>query len=445
MSHRPEIIVLAAGKGSRMNSNLPKPMHAIGGRSMLNHVLSVGTKLSPMGMRVVVAPDDTLTPEAIAPVDTMVQPIARGTGDAVKCALADINADHGVALVLFGDAPLIQEATLSHLLNVHAAGGNAVTVLGFETDTPSSYGRMVVDEAGKLVKIVEAKDATDDEIKITLCNGGIMALDLAVARELIDGLKDDNKAGEFYLTDVVAHAASVNLACGYIVANETETLGANDRAELARLERLFQDRKRTALMRGGVTLINPETVTFSWDTEIDPDVVVEPHVVFGTGVRVKNGATIRAFSHIEQAIIASDAVVGPYARLRPGARIGKGAKIGNFVEIKNSDISCGAKVPHLSYVGDTEVGPRANIGAGTITCNYDGFLKHRTRIGADAFIGSNTSLVAPVDIGPEALVGAGSTITRDVPSQALVVARGEERMKPFGGAIHRARNAKRVA
>ncbi len=445
MNHWLEIIVLAAGKGSRMNSDLPKPMHAVGGRPMLQHVLSTAAKLSPSGMRVIVAPDDTRTPDVIAPVEAVVQPAARGTGDAVRCALADIDASAGIALVLFGDAPLIQEETLRHLINEHAMNGNAVTVMGFETDEPASYGRMIVDETGRLTKIVEAKDASEYEKNITLCNGGVMALDIAVARPLVEGLRDDNNANEYYLTDVIADASEVNLRCGYVVANETEVLGANDRAELANLERLFQERKRIAAMQGGVTLVNPASVTFSWDTFIGPDVVIEPHVVFGPGVRIESGATIRAFSHIEQAVVSGGAVIGPYARLRPGAKIGKDAKIGNFVEIKNSEISCGAKIPHLSYVGDTEVGPRANIGAGTITCNYDGFNKHPTRIGADAFIGSNTSLVAPVDIGPEALVGAGSTVTQDVPSQALVVARGEERMKPFGGAIHRTRNAKRIA
>ena len=445
MSFKPEIIVLAAGKGSRMSSDLPKPMHAVGGRAMLHHVLSAAAALSPAGIRVVVAPDDALTPSVIAPVETVVQPIPRGTGDAVRCALADIDADQGTALVLFGDAPLIRAETLGGLMDTHHRHSNAVTVLGFETDTPASYGRLVIDNADKLEKIVEARDATEAEKQITLCNGGIMVLDLATARRLVDEITDDNNAGEYYLTDVIQHANAAGLNCGYMVADETETLGANDRAELARLERLFQQRKRDEIMRGGVTLIDPESVTLSWDTVIGPDVVVEPNVVFGPGVRVESGATIRAFSHIEQASVSDGAVVGPYARLRPGASIGEDAKIGNFVEIKNSVISAGAKVPHLSYVGDADIGPRANIGAGTITCNYDGFRKHRTRIGADAFIGSNSSLVAPVDIGPEALVGAGSTVVHDVPSQALVVTRADERMKPFGGAIHRSRNTKQSA
>lgn len=437
MGYKRYVIILAAGKGSRMQSDLPKPLHQIGGRPMLGHVIEVASQLNPEETHVVVAPDDLLTTSYVEPVFTVVQPQPNGTGGAVRHAIDDIEASHGTLLVLYGDAPLIAEASLIQLLKEHDARKHAVTVMSFMTNQPGNYGRLVIDEQNTLRKIVEAKDASEDELKIELCNGGVMAIDISRVRPLFDQLCTSNSAGELYLTDLVAESVNKGWKCGYIVREEQETLGANDHAELVILESVFQKRMRSAALKKGVTLRDPDTVTFCWDTVLETNTTVEPHVVFGPGVHVKTGATIRSFSHLEHSTVNQGAVIGPYARLRPGTVIGKDAKIGNFVEIKNSNISIGAKISHLSYIGDADIGQSVNIGAGTITCNYDGYLKYRTSIGDGAFIGSNTSLIAPVNIGEGALVGAGSTISRDVPSQSLAVVRGKETVKPNGSLAFR--------
>jgi len=434
-----DVIVLAAGRGSRMRSELPKPMHCIGGRPMICHVLDATIPLKSAQTVVVVAPDDGHIPALVSPFQTVIQPAPKGTGDALMHALKGLKETSETALILFGDAPMIKGETLENLLIVHHSEKNTVTVLAFNTETPEGYGRLVTDNNLGLQRIVEAKDASVDEKNISLCNSGIMAIDLSRAGPLLGCLDNDNAAGEFYLTDLVSTAVARGWSCGYATTNEQETHGVNDRFELSRLEGIFQSRMRETAMRNGVTLIDPASVMFSWDTVLEPDSTIEAHVVFGPGVHVKSGATIRAFSHLEGSVVSFGAIIGPYARLRPGSRIGESARIGNFVEIKNSNISCGTKVPHLSYIGDAEVGPSVNIGAGTITCNYDGYSKHRTQIGAGAFIGSNTALVAPVDIGAEAIIGAGSTITHDVPTQALTLVRGEETFKPLGSIAFRNR------
>jgi bifunctional UDP-N-acetylglucosamine pyrophosphorylase/glucosamine-1-phosphate N-acetyltransferase len=438
------VIVLAAGKGSRMCSETPKPLHCIGGRPMLLHVLEAAACVEPAQTLVVTAPGDDQTPALISPTETVIQPFQNGTGDAVRHAINGITSRSGIALVLFGDAPLIKGETLKNLLYIHRRDKNTITVLGFKTGSPGNYGRLVRDKAQGLSRIVEAKDASPEELKIELCNSGIMTIDLSRANQLLASIDNKNKAGEIYLTDLISAAVTQGWKCDSTIIDESETLGANDRVELARLENAFQTRMREHSMRTGVTLVDPSSVTFSWDTQIEADAVIEPNVVFGEGVHVKSGATIRSFSHIEGATIHNNATVGPFARLRPGARIGENARIGNFVEIKNSDVYNGAKISHLSYIGDAEVGQSANIGAGTITCNYDGHLKHKTRIGAGAFIGSNTALVAPIDIGTDSVIGAGSTITQNVPANALTLERGKETTKSEGAIAYRLRTKSAV-
>lgn len=441
MTHHVHIVILAAGKGSRMHSNLPKPMHCIGNRPMISHVVDTALKLNPNSLSVVVAPNDQQIPMHISGATPVVQPVPKGTGDAVRCALTDLKDAVGSLLVLFGDAPLIKADTLNGLLTHHHSKDQCITVLAFDKEKPGSYGRLVTDDSDIVTQIVEAKDASPDELSITLCNSGIMIIDLAHAQHLIDSLTDNNAAREIYLTDLISSATRRGLDCGFVIGGEEETLGANDRVELSEMELIYQGRKRKAAMRSGATLMDPNSVTFSWDTILDPDTIIEPNVFFGPGVHVKAGSRIRAFSHLEKSVVCEKAVIGPYARLRPGTHIGRDARVGNFVEIKNSQVEDGAKISHLSYIGDADIGARANIGAGTITCNYDGFNKHRTEIGADAFIGSNTSLVAPVQVGAQAVVGAGSTITDNVPAKALTLVRGEKFQKPMGGIAYRNRNS----
>ncbi|MHA1536304.1 MAG: bifunctional UDP-N-acetylglucosamine diphosphorylase/glucosamine-1-phosphate N-acetyltransferase GlmU [Alphaproteobacteria bacterium] len=420
-------IILAAGKGTRMKSDLPKVMHKLAGRSMLGHVLASVARLGPARTAVVVGPGMEAVARAVAPVASCVQGEQLGTGDAVKAAREVLDGFAGTVLVLFGDTPFIQSSTLENMIAARAAdAAPAVVVLGFRPGDPGAYGRLVVDGEG-LQAIVEARDASPEELAIDLCNSGVMAIDGEALFELIDAIGNDNSKGEFYLTDIVRIARDRGLSCAHIEADEGELLGVNSRADLAVAEAIMQGHLRAGAMAAGVTLSDPQSVWFAFDTEIGNDVSIGPNVFFGPGVSVASGAEIKAFSHIEGAEIAAGATVGPFARLRPGARIGKGARIGNFVEIKNALIEAGAKVNHLSYVGDARVGARANVGAGTITCNYDGFNKSHTDIGAGAFIGSNTALVAPVRIGDGAIVGAGSTITKDVAGDALALTRAGQK------------------
>ncbi|MEK7264923.1 MAG: bifunctional UDP-N-acetylglucosamine diphosphorylase/glucosamine-1-phosphate N-acetyltransferase GlmU, partial [Pseudomonadota bacterium] len=331
----------------------------------------------------------------------------------------------GVVVVLYADTPLVEAATLNALIE-EVAGGAAVAVLGFTPDDPGAYGRLKLGTDGSLEAIIEAKDASAEELAIEIVNSGVMAIESAFLTRALPQLTDANAKREYYLTDIVAIARKEGRACAVVEADEDEVVGVNSRVELAVAEEIFQDRRRLASMEEGVTLIDPATVYFSFDTKIAGDVVIEPNVFFGPGVAVASGATIKAFSHLEGASVGAGASVGPFARLRPGARLGEEAKVGNFVEVKNADLGPGAKVSHLTYIGDAAIGAKANIGAGTITCNYDGFSKHKTEIGAGAFIGSNTALVAPVKIGEGAYVGSGSVITKDVEADALAVARGRQ-------------------
>lgn len=430
------LIVLAAGRGTRMRSAMPKVLHAVAGRSLLGHALAGAAELQPARVVVVAGHGaDAVEAEAAAAwpgAITVRQAEQRGTAHAVAVAGGALERFDGPAFVLYGDTPFIAPATLRAMLDCHAEGA-AVVVLGFEAADPGRYGRLILRD-GALERIVEFKDATEAERSVRTCNSGVVLVNAAVLFDLVAGVGNDNASGEFYLTDIVEIARARGLRCAAVLCDEAETLGVNTRSDLARAEAVFQRRRRDAVMEAGVTLVAPDTVHFAADTEIGADTIVEPNVVFGPGVRVAPGALIRAFSHLEGAEVAGGSSVGPYARLRPGARIGPDARVGNFVEVKAAHLGAGVKVNHLSYVGDAEIDAGANLGAGTVTCNFDGVSKHRTEIGRDAFIGSNTMLVAPVRVGDGAVTASGSVITRDVPAGDLAVARARQDNKPGFGA-----------
>jgi len=428
------IICLAAGKGTRMKSRKPKVMHAIAGYPMLGHVLSVATEAGADELALVVSPDmsenipemtefHALMESQFENATQFVQPRQLGTGDAVKAARTALEGFEGEVVVLFGDTPLLKSSTIRSL-RACLREKASIAVLGFNAKNPSGYGRLLIDEGGSLIAIREEKDASLDEKSVTLCNSGVFAFRSETLLSVLDKINNQNANGEYYLTDAIEIARRDSLPVQTITAEEQEVLGINTRAQLANAEAIWQNEKRRSAMANGATLVAPETVYFSYDTQIGRDVLIEPHVIFATGVRVGDGAVIRSFSHLEKAVIDQDCIVGPFARLRPGADLGRGVRIGNFVEVKESRLEEGAKVNHLTYIGDTHVGARANIGAGTITCNYDGYSKHRTIIGDGAFIGSNSSLVAPVTIGNGAYVGSGTVVTKDVKPDSLVVTRG---------------------
>ncbi len=425
------VIVLAAGDGTRMKSTRPKVLHEIAHRPMLRHVVDAAAALQPERTLVVIGKDMAAVAAAAAPAETLVQSPPLGTGHAVKLALGVLGDFAGDVLVLVGDAALITTETLAALVTERRRTPEAaVAVLGMRVTEPNAYGRLLMSADGDLEGIVETRDATPEQRQITLCNSGIIALDGRHARTLVGAIENKNAKREYYLTDVVALARARGLLCRAIEAPAEQTIGVNSRAELAVAEATMQQRLRARHMAAGVTLIDPTTVYFSADTVIGRDTVIEPSVVFGPGVRVGEGVEIRAMSHIVGAIIGDGAIVGPFARLRPGTELGAHVHVGNFVELKAARMGEGSKANHLSYIGDAVVGRAVNIGAGTITCNYDGFLKHETRIEDGAFIGSNASLVAPVIIGADAIVGAGSVITRNVPADALALGRGQQVEKP---------------
>jgi len=433
-------VVLAAGQGSRMLSDIPKVLHKIAGRAMVNHVLAAVSPLNPERNIVVIAPHMTTVAQAVAPVQTVHQVQPLGTGDAVKAAEPLLRGFSGDIFILFGDTPLIRTETLEAMRRERQKPSNpGIVVLGFRPKDPGPYGRLITDSQGHLERIVEAREASAAEQAIKLCNSGVMAVDGTILFSLVNALKNNNAKKEFYLTEIIALARQQGRICSIVEAEEEELLGINDRADLAHAESAFQDRLRHAAMKAGVTMVDPKTVWLSADTKLSRDVTIEPCVFFGTGVEIGEGAVIHGFSHLEQAKVAARASIGPYARLRPGTSIGENARVGNFVEIKNSHLEAGAKANHLSYLGDAIVGANANVGAGTITCNYDGFRKSTTTIGAGAFIGSNSALVAPITIGAGAIVGAGSTITRDVASDAVVVARTPQNETPGAAARFRSR------
>ncbi|WP_340313336.1 bifunctional UDP-N-acetylglucosamine diphosphorylase/glucosamine-1-phosphate N-acetyltransferase GlmU [Rhizorhabdus argentea] len=426
-------LILAAGKGTRMKSDLHKVLHPIAGRPMLGHLIAAVDQMGAAQKVVVTGAGREQVEAFVAPlgVDVVTQEPQLGTAHAVQQGEAALNGFEGDILVLYGDVPLVRSETMTRMLDrLNAADQPACVVLGFRPADPLAYGRIVARSDGVIDKMVEYKDASSAERAIDLCNSGLMAVRAADLWPLLARVGNDNAAQEYYLPDIVMIAGADGRPSAVIEAEAWEVAGVNSRAELAAVEGEWQSRRRLSAMAEGVTLIAPETVWFAHDTVIGRDVVLEPHIFFGPKVRIGNGVTIHGFSHIEGATVRSGAEIGPYARLRPGADIGEGAKIGNFVEVKNGRFGPGAKANHLSYIGDADVGAKANIGAGTITCNYDGFLKYRTAIGEGAFIGSNSALVAPVSIGDGAIVAAGSVITRDVEADSLGVARGKQETRP---------------
>jgi bifunctional UDP-N-acetylglucosamine pyrophosphorylase/glucosamine-1-phosphate N-acetyltransferase len=442
-------IVLAAGHGTRMMSQRPKVLHEVAGRSMIGHVIANVAALKPAKIVLVIGPEPTMpaiVEEArrVAPgieIAAVVQHDRHGTGHAVRQAKTALAGHQGDVVVVFGDTPLVTTATLRKLVQARRKGKHAVTLAGFRPDNPLLFARLVLDAKGRLERVVEARDASAEERAIKLCNAGFMAAEARLLFDLVGRLKNENVKREYYLFDIVRMARQRDRACGVIEAEVEEAFGIDSRAALARAEAMIQQRLRDAAMAGGATLVAPETVFFSHDTRIGRDVVVAPHVVFGLGVEIGDGVEIRSFSHLERCSVAAGATVGPFARLRPGAAIGEGAHVGNFVEIKAASIEAGAKVNHLTYIGDARVGAKANIGAGTITCNYDGFEKFHTDIGAGAFIGSNSALVAPVKIGDGAYVASGSVVTADVPAGGLAVARGRQTVKETWAESFRSRRA----
>ena len=428
-------IILAAGKGTRMKSALPKVMHKVAGKPMLMNVIDTTLACNAKKVVVVTSPAMESVREAVKQhyydmIETVIQPEQLGTGDAARAAEAALQGFSGNIVILCGDTPLIKAETiltLSKLLD--SAPYFELAVLGMEVKTVNAYGRLVIDRKGDVERIVEIKDASPKEKDITLCNSGVIIVRSATLFSLLPRLQNNNANGEFYLTDLVKLAREEGGRCGLVVSDNNEVMGVNSRMELAIAESLFQQKIRKDFMDNGVTMINPASVFFSHDTKLGKDVVIHPDVVFGAGVEVGENVEIRSFSHIEGAKINDNAIIGPFARLRPGTEIGDSAHVGNFVELKATKLGAGAKANHLSYIGDAVVGEKANIGAGTITCNYDGFHKYKTEIGQGAFIGSNTSLVAPVKIGDGAIVAAGSVITRDVQADALGIARGRQEEK----------------
>jgi bifunctional UDP-N-acetylglucosamine pyrophosphorylase/glucosamine-1-phosphate N-acetyltransferase len=437
-------VILAAGKGERMKSPRAKVMHPVGGRSLLDHAIDTAGELGCERVVVVVGPHApevaTHAHDRLGKPGVAVQHPPLGTGHAVLAARGVLAGFAGDLVVTYADVPLLGAGAVEPLFDL-LAGGADLAVLAFDAADPGAYGRLMLEEDGILARIVEAADASPEELLISACNSGVMAADAERLFGLLGRVGADNAKGEYYLTDVVGLARGDGLAVAVAFADEAEVAGVNSQAELAVAEGQFQDRRCAALMASGVTMTAPETVHVAWDTAVEAGAVIEPFVVFGPGVRIEAGAVIRAFSHLEGATVRAGAIVGPYARLRPGAVIGEKAHIGNFVEVKKVTVGAGAKANHLAYLGDGEVGAGANIGAGTIFCNYDGFDKFETFVGAGAFIGSNSALVAPVRIAAGAYVGSGSVITADVAPDALALGRGTQVEKPGWAKAFRARKA----
>ena len=440
------VVVLAAGQGTRMKSDLHKVLHPVAGRPMLLHLLDSASSLAPVHTVVVVGARREQIVGAVAALDVTVvfQPEQLGTGHAVLQVEEALAGFDGDVLILYGDVPLVRAQTMRAMLDrLNERDAPPAVVLGFRPADPGAYGRIVSEDNRTIAKMVEFKDASTAERQLNLCNSGLMAVKSADLFALLAQVGNDNAAGEYYLPDIVMLALKQGRVSAVIETDAAEVAGINSRAELAAVEAGWQAARRNEAMADGATLVAPDTVWFSWDTKIGRDVLLEPNIFFGPGVTLADRVTIRAFSHLEGATVGEDAEVGPFARLRPGAILGERTKVGNFVEVKKTTMGAGAKANHLTYLGDAEVGAGANVGAGTITCNYDGFLKYRTEIGAGAFIGSNSALVAPVTIGPGAIVAAGSVITADVAPDALAVARGRQEAKPGWAAGFRSAMAAR--
>jgi bifunctional UDP-N-acetylglucosamine pyrophosphorylase / glucosamine-1-phosphate N-acetyltransferase len=419
-------VILAAGKGTRMKSTLHKVLHPIAGKPMIQHLLDQVAHFAPERQVVVVGAQREQLEAALPQVSIAVQEPQLGTGHAVLAARQALAGFSGHVLILYGDVPMVTYATMVRMIDA-LENDAVIAVLGFIPADAGAYGRIALNTDGSIAKMVEFKDATEAERALRLCNSGMMAVKSAYLFALLDAVTNDNAQGEYYLPDIVMLAAKAGHKSVIVEAPESEVAGVNSRGELARMEATWQQSRRRLAMADGVTLLDPATVYFSHDTQIANDVTIEPNVFFGPGVSVARGSVIHSFSHLEGCRVGEKAEIGPFARLRPGADLHTGVKIGNFVEIKKSVMESGAKANHLSYIGDAHVGAGANIGAGTITCNYDGFFKYKTEIGAGAFIGSNSSLVAPVKIGDGAIVGAGSVITKDISADALGVTRAEQK------------------
>lgn len=434
-------VILAAGKGTRMKSDLHKVLHPLAGRPMLGHLMASVDSLDPAA-KVIIVGSQREQVEGFAAkhaAKVVVQEPQLGTGHAVQQAEQALSGFEGDILILYGDVPMPRIATMKRMIDrLNAADAPVAVVLGFRPPDPLSYGRIIADKDGAIDKMVEYKDASDTERAVTLCNSGLMAVRSADLWRLLGKVGNDNAAGEYYLPDIVMLGLAEGRRSAVIEGEAWEVAGVNSRSELASVEAEWQHRRRAEVMAEGVSLIAPETVWFAHDTVIGRDVVIEPNVFFGPGVTIGDNVTIHAFSHIEGATIDAGAEIGPFARLRPGAEIGEGAKIGNFVEVKKSKLGPGAKANHLTYLGDAEIGANANVGAGTITCNYDGFLKYKTTIGEGAFIGSNSALVAPVTVGKGAIVAAGSVVTHDVAPDSLAISRSAQEAKPGWAASFRA-------
>ena len=441
MSRPLAAIILAAGKGTRMKSDLHKVLHPIAGRPMIEHLLESVSTLRPERTVIVVGNQrEQLEARLAGPgIEFAVQEPQLGTAHAVRQAEAALAGFEGDVLILSGDAPFIRARTMKLMLGaLQSEPDSAMVALGFQPVDPAAYGRIVAGEDGRVAGIVEHKDASEEERAIGLCNANIFAVRASDLWPLLARVRNQNVQAEYYLPDIVNLAAADGRPALLVECEASEAIGPNSRGEFAAAEAAWQQRRRAEAMAEGASLIAPETVWFAFDTRLGRDVTIEPNVFFGPGVTVADGARIRAFSHIEGATIGPGAEIGPYARLRPGTEIGEKARVGNFVETKKARLGPGAKANHLTYLGDAEVGAGANIGAGTITCNYDGFFKYGTTIGEGAFIGSNSALVAPVSIGPGAIVGAGSVVTRDVEADALAVARGTQKAMPGWAASFRA-------
>lgn len=420
------VIILAAGKGTRMKSALPKVLHKIAGRPMINHILQTAESLKPSKIITVISEGMDDVKAAVAPHPTAVQKQQRGTGDAVKAAMAELGDFKGDVLVLYGDVPLVTKETLEALLEHHRMGKNfGATVLAMVPPNPTGYGRIFQNADGTLKEIIEEKDATDEQRLVRLVWSGFMVFDGEKLPAYLDKLTTKNAQGEYYLVDVPAHMAKDDIKSGVIRGDFTELRGVNSRAQLADLEALWQHRKRHEIMESGVTLLDPHTTYFAADTRIGRDSIIGPSVIFGPNVEIEDNVEIRAFSHIEGAKIKSGATIGPFARIRPDTVIEQDARIGNFVEVKNAHIGQGAKANHLGYIGDAELGAHSNFGCGAITVNYDGQKKSKTVIGDHVMVGSNTTLIAPIEIGNGAYIAAGSTLTQNVEADALVIARAD--------------------
>jgi bifunctional UDP-N-acetylglucosamine pyrophosphorylase/glucosamine-1-phosphate N-acetyltransferase len=436
-------LILAAGWGTRMQSKIPKVLHKVAHKSLLAWVLDAASTLKPTKQVVVVRPGMDKVKEEIGNATIVLQEQHEGTAAAVMAAKSELKDFKGDVLILFGDTPFITVETLECLIETRQSASNpAIVVVGFKPEDPGEYGRIVMNGQDQIERIVEYKDASEAEREIILCNSGVMAIDGSCLFDLIDKITPNNAKGEYYLTDVIEHARKMGRHCAVVEASEEELMGINSRSDLARAEFEAQTKLRGAALAMGVTMIDPDSVYLSFDTKLGRDITIGPNVVIMPGVEIQDDVTIHSFSHIEGAKIEVGAVVGPFARLRPGSKIGRDVRIGNFVEVKNSTLNENSKANHLSYIGDAVIGKGSNIGAGTITCNYDGINKSKTILGENVFIGSNSSLVAPIQIGDGAIVGAGSVVTQNVSANALCIARGRQSEKANGASLYRERNKK---